>query len=215
MWDRYADCNDSHLRDLLASREGILLGRSTIARIRREAGLRPARTRRAPATAADAIACHRPACSCRSMGVSTTGSAGPVALYPSGGHRRRHRRCRCRSLPCLLDRHNARFAVRAEEPGDAYRPLDPTLDLQRIELPLQPRGRQGQHGPILRPGSSRYLPARGAGVMLVPTSPSTSASTGASRYGTRIGCSSGPHPLSQASLSGRVPAPTARRLPPS
>jgi transposase len=37
-----------------------------------------------------------------------------------------------RFLPDQLKRHNARFAVRAEEPGLAYRPLDPALDLDRI-----------------------------------------------------------------------------------
>lgn len=36
------------------------------------------------------------------------------------------------SLPGFLQRFNARFAVEAEEPGLAYRPLDPSLDLDRI-----------------------------------------------------------------------------------
>ncbi len=44
----YAGCNDSHLRDLLASRDGLLLGRKTVERIRREAGIAAARKRRAP-----------------------------------------------------------------------------------------------------------------------------------------------------------------------
>lgn len=37
-----------------------------------------------------------------------------------------------RFLPAYLKRHNARFAVRAEEPGVAYRPVDPGLDVDRI-----------------------------------------------------------------------------------
>jgi transposase len=37
-----------------------------------------------------------------------------------------------RFLPAFLKRFNARFAVRAEEPGLAYRPLDPALDLDRV-----------------------------------------------------------------------------------
>ena len=35
-------------------------------------------------------------------------------------------------LPAFLARHNARFAVRADDPGLAYRPLDPALDLDRV-----------------------------------------------------------------------------------
>jgi transposase len=37
-----------------------------------------------------------------------------------------------RFLPAYLKRHNARFAVRAEEPGVAYRPVDAGLDVDRI-----------------------------------------------------------------------------------
>lgn len=37
-----------------------------------------------------------------------------------------------RFLPVFLKRFSARFAVRAEEPGLAYRALDPSLDLDRI-----------------------------------------------------------------------------------
>jgi hypothetical protein len=37
-----------------------------------------------------------------------------------------------RFLPAYFKRFNARFAFRAEEPGQAYRPLDPSLDLDRI-----------------------------------------------------------------------------------
>lgn len=37
-----------------------------------------------------------------------------------------------RFLAAFVGRHNARFAVEAEEPGLAYRPLDPALDLDRI-----------------------------------------------------------------------------------
>lgn len=35
-------------------------------------------------------------------------------------------------LPAFLERHNARFSVHADDPGQAYRPLDPTLDLDRV-----------------------------------------------------------------------------------
>ena len=44
----YAGCNDHHLAELLAPREGIVLSRKTIERIRREAGLKAARQRRPP-----------------------------------------------------------------------------------------------------------------------------------------------------------------------
>jgi len=37
-----------------------------------------------------------------------------------------------RFLPGFLGRHNARFAQEAEEPGRAYRPLGPALDLDRV-----------------------------------------------------------------------------------
>ena len=37
-----------------------------------------------------------------------------------------------RFLPQYFKRFNPRFAVQAAEPGLAYRPLDPTLDLERI-----------------------------------------------------------------------------------
>ena len=35
-------------------------------------------------------------------------------------------------LPGFLTRFNARFAVRADDPGQAYRPLDSALDLERV-----------------------------------------------------------------------------------
>ena len=44
----YAGCNDHHLVELLALREGILLSRKSVERIRREAGLKAARQRRPP-----------------------------------------------------------------------------------------------------------------------------------------------------------------------
>jgi hypothetical protein len=44
----YAGCNDHHLAELLALREGIRLSRKSVERIRREAGVRPARRRRPP-----------------------------------------------------------------------------------------------------------------------------------------------------------------------
>ena len=45
---QYAGCNDHHLAELLAQREGIVLSRKSVERIRREAGLKPARRRRPP-----------------------------------------------------------------------------------------------------------------------------------------------------------------------
>jgi transposase len=45
---RYAGLNDTHLTEKLAEPEGIFLSRSTVRRIRREAGLASPRTRRAP-----------------------------------------------------------------------------------------------------------------------------------------------------------------------
>ena len=44
----YAGCNDHHLVELLALREGILLSRKSVERIRREAGVKAARQRRPP-----------------------------------------------------------------------------------------------------------------------------------------------------------------------
>src|SRR3990170_4241746 len=44
----YMGCNDQHLTELLAEREGITLSRSSLRRIRRAAGLRSPRRRRAP-----------------------------------------------------------------------------------------------------------------------------------------------------------------------
>lgn len=45
---RYARVNDQHLSELLAEREGIVLSRATVRRIRQAAGLTSPRTRRAP-----------------------------------------------------------------------------------------------------------------------------------------------------------------------
>ena len=44
----YADCNQRHLRDLLAERHGILVSSKSVGRLLREAGLAPVRRRRAP-----------------------------------------------------------------------------------------------------------------------------------------------------------------------
>jgi transposase len=44
----YAGCNDHHLAELLALREGIILSRKSVGRIRQEAGLKPVRRRRPP-----------------------------------------------------------------------------------------------------------------------------------------------------------------------
>lgn len=46
--NQYAGCNDHHLAELLALREGIVLSRKSVERIRRGAGLKPARRRRPP-----------------------------------------------------------------------------------------------------------------------------------------------------------------------
>lgn len=45
---RYAACNDSHLREMLALNEGIILSRATIQRLRRGAGQKPKQRRRPP-----------------------------------------------------------------------------------------------------------------------------------------------------------------------
>lgn len=45
---KYAGCNDQHLSELLAEQEGIVLGRSSVRRILRGAGVRSPRRRRAP-----------------------------------------------------------------------------------------------------------------------------------------------------------------------
>jgi len=44
----YAGCNDHHLAELLALREGIVLSRKSVERIRREAGVKAKRQRRPP-----------------------------------------------------------------------------------------------------------------------------------------------------------------------
>lgn len=44
----YAGCNDHHMAELLALREGIVLSRKSVERIRREAGVKAARRRRPP-----------------------------------------------------------------------------------------------------------------------------------------------------------------------
>jgi hypothetical protein len=44
----YAGCNDHHFAELLALREGILISRKSVERIRRESGLKAARQRRPP-----------------------------------------------------------------------------------------------------------------------------------------------------------------------
>lgn len=43
---RYADCNDSHLQELLVRNEGIVLSRASVQRLRRQAGQRPKQKRR-------------------------------------------------------------------------------------------------------------------------------------------------------------------------
>jgi transposase len=45
---RYADCNDTHLQELFLREEGILLSRSSIRRIRRQAGQQPKQRHRPP-----------------------------------------------------------------------------------------------------------------------------------------------------------------------
>ena len=239
----YAGCNDHHLTELLALREGILLSRKSMERIRREAGLKPARQRR-PAKhrrrrdrmsqegimlQVDGSPHHwfgpdQPACTLLLAIDDATGKvvAGvfreredaqgyflllkqvlkakgiPLELYHDRhaifqdnsprpwsieeellGRREPTQFSRAleelgitgiaahspqakgrverlngtlqdrlvqelrlagvadiragnRFLPAYLKRFNARFAVQAEEPGLAYRPVDPSLDLDRI-----------------------------------------------------------------------------------
>jgi len=45
---RYAACNDSHLQELLLRNEGIVLSRTSVRRLRRQAGQRPKQERRPP-----------------------------------------------------------------------------------------------------------------------------------------------------------------------
>jgi transposase len=45
---KYAGYNDSHLTELLAQREGIVLSRKSVERLRQQAGIKPAQRRRAP-----------------------------------------------------------------------------------------------------------------------------------------------------------------------
>lgn len=239
----YAGCNDHHLAELLALREGIVLSRKTIERIRREAGLKPARRRR-PAKhrqrrermpqegmllQVDGSPHHwfgpdQPACTLLVAVEDATGAVVaalfrehedaqgyfllllqvlkargiPLDLYHDRhsvfqdnsrrpwtleeelqGHKEPTQFSRAleelgitsiaagspqakgrverlngtlqdrlvqelrladiadiragnRFLPTYLERFNDRFSVRAEEPGLAYRPLDATLDLDRV-----------------------------------------------------------------------------------
>ena len=45
---RYADCNDTHMQELLLRDEGILLSRSSVRRMRRQAGQKPKQRHRPP-----------------------------------------------------------------------------------------------------------------------------------------------------------------------
>jgi transposase len=45
---KYAGCNDTHFTELLALREGVVLGRKSVERLRQAAGLKPVQRRRAP-----------------------------------------------------------------------------------------------------------------------------------------------------------------------
>lgn len=45
---KYAGCNDTHLAELLVLREGILVSRRSVARLLRQAGIKPMQRRRAP-----------------------------------------------------------------------------------------------------------------------------------------------------------------------
>jgi transposase len=239
----YAGCNDHHLAELLALREGIVLSRKSVERIRREAGVKAARRRRPPkhrqrrdrmpqegmllqvdgsphhwfgvdqpvctllvaiddATGAVVAALFREqedaqgyflllkqvlkakgipldlyhdrhsifqdnskrpwtlaeelqgrreptqfAHALEELGITSIAAHSPQA---KGRVERLNRtlqdrlvqelrlagvsdiRAGNRFLPRYFKRFNVRFAVRAEEPGLAYRPLEPSLDLQRI-----------------------------------------------------------------------------------
>jgi len=239
----YAGCNDHHMAELLALREGIVLSRKSVERIRREAGLRAARQRRPPrhrqrrermpqegmllqvdGSPHEWFGPDQPPCTLLVAVDDATGTVvggrfreeedaqGYFILLkqvlkdrgvPLGLYRDRHSifqdnsprpwtleeelagrkeptqfsraleelgitsiaahspqakgrverlngtlqdrlvqelrlagvteiKAANRFLPAYLRRFNARFAVRPEEPGLAYRPLDPSLDLDRI-----------------------------------------------------------------------------------
>jgi len=240
---QYAGCNDHHLAELLAEREGMILSRKSVERIRREAGLKSARRRRPPKhrqrrermsqegvlLQVDGSPYHwfgpdQPSCSLLGAIDDATGAVVaavfreqedaqgyfllleqvlktkgiPLDLYHDrhsifqvnaktpwtiGEEMQGHReptqfgraleelgvtaiaarspqakgrverlwgtlqdrlvqelrlagitdiRSGNRFLPGYFKRFNARFAVQAEEPGQAYRPVDPGLDLDRI-----------------------------------------------------------------------------------
>ena len=239
----YANCNDSHMRELLALREGILLSRKSVQRIRRQAGQKPKQRHRPPRHRSrrermpqegmllqiDGSPHHwfgpdRPACTLLGAIDDATGKVvavlfrpqedaqgyflllrqvlqshgiplelyhdrhgifqpnpktpasiedqlegrqlqtqfgraleelgiGSIAAHSPEAKGRIERlwltwqdrlvpelelagikdiRAANRFLPGFLRRHNASFAQEAEEPGIAYRPLDPSLDLERM-----------------------------------------------------------------------------------
>ncbi len=197
----YAGCNDHHLAELLALREGIILSRKSVERIRREAGLKATRQRRPPKhrqrrermsqegmlLQVDGSPHHwfgsgQPSCSLLVAVDDATGKVVaavfrdhedaqgyflllhqvlktkgiPLELYHDRPFHRLRPKGRVerlngtlqdrlvqelrlagitdtkagnRFLPSYIERFNARFAVTAEEPGLAYRTLQPSLDL--------------------------------------------------------------------------------------
>jgi hypothetical protein len=240
----YAACNDSHLRELLALREGILLSRATLQRVRRQAGQKPKQRRRPPRHRSRRdrrpqegmllqidgsphrwLGEHQPRCTLLGAIDDATGKVvaavfreqedaqgyflllkqvllshgipldlyhdrhsifqvnpraplsieaqlqgrekevtqfrraldelciGSIAAHSPEAKGRIERLWRAfqdrlvcelelaevkdlkganRFLPAFLERYNHSFAIEAEEPGLAYRPLDPALDLDRI-----------------------------------------------------------------------------------
>ena len=62
---QYAGCNDSHLAELLALREGIVLGRRAWSASARQRDCRRPSAGALPGIAAGATACRRRACCCR------------------------------------------------------------------------------------------------------------------------------------------------------
>ena len=71
---RYRGVNDSHLAELLAEDEGIVVGRSSLQRLLRRAGIGTTRRRRAPKYRSRRERMPRPDCSSRSTAARTTGS---------------------------------------------------------------------------------------------------------------------------------------------
>ena len=136
----YAGCNDQHLSELLAEREGIQLSRSSVRRILRAAGRKSPQRRRAPRHRSRRERMPRRGCCYRSMAAVTSGWAQtdpgslswgrlttPQAMYPTPSSESRKTpratSCSCgevvrrRGVPLAFysDRHRI-FQSEAREP---------------------------------------------------------------------------------------------------